>query len=175
MRETFLIALFVFSSAFLFGQTDTVRLRSISKEKKTIVTDRPPQALYVGLGGSGPILSFNYDRRFLKKVNGFGFTAGLGFWGVSGVSIFSVPVSLNYLAGKDSHFLEIAGGTTFLSAQGDLFSDNSSSSAAFIFHINVGYRYQPTKGGFFFRGGISPLFGQGEYVTSYYLGFGHNF
>jgi|SRR5690242_17387907 len=175
MRQIFLSILFIFFAASIFAQSDTVRLRSIEKNKKSIITDRPPQALYIGLGGSAPILSFNYDRRFKNKVNGLGFTGGVGFWGVSGVSIFSIPVSLNYLFGKDSHFLEIAGGTTFLTAQSDLFSDNSSSGSVFIFHINVGYRYQPTKGGFFFRGGISPLFAQGGYVTSYYIGFGHNF
>ena len=74
------------------------------------------------IGGSGPILSVNYDRRFQRKVNGFGFAAGLGFYGVSGVSIFSVPVSIDYLLGRNFHFMEIAAGTTFISASAvDLF------------------------------------------------------
>jgi hypothetical protein len=169
---------FIFSLAIgiLFAQKDTVRLREISRDAKAIVTDRPPQAIYFLLGGSGPLLSVNYDRRFQNRVNGAGFAVGLGFFGESGISIFSIPVSVNYLFGRNSHFLEIAGGATFISARStDIFGGGSSGGSLVFFHVNAGYRYQPTKGGFFFRGGISPLFFDGEYVTSYYLGFGHNF
>jgi hypothetical protein len=173
--KTGLLVLFTFIAGFVFAQRDTVRLREIQKNQRSIVTDRPPQAVYFQIGGSGPILSVNYDRRFGKKVNGAGFTAGIGYYSLLGISLFSIPVSLNYLIGKSSHFVEVAGGTTFATATSDLFSEESETGSAFIFHINVGYRYQPAKGGFFFRGGVSPLFGQGEYLTSYYIGFGHNF
>jgi len=160
----------------VFAQKDTVRLREISKNSKLIVTDRAPQAIYFQIGGSAPLLSVNYDRRFQKKVNGAGFAVGLGFYGESGISVFSIPVSVNYLIGRSSHFLEIAGGATFVSATvTDFFDQGSSTGSGFIFHLNAGYRYQPTRGGFFFRGGISPLFSEGEYATSLYLGFGHNF
>jgi hypothetical protein len=159
-----------------FAQKDTVRLREISRNSKSIVTDRAPQAVYFLVGGSGPLLSVNYDRRFQKRVNGAGFAVGLGYYGESGIGIFSIPVSLNYLIGRNSHFIELAAGTTFITATAtDFFDEGSSSGSAFIHHINAGYRYQPTRGGFFFRGGISPLFAEGEYATSFYLGFGHNF
>ncbi len=175
MRIYFVIIL-ICISGIVFAQKDTVRLREISKNSKLIVTDRPPQAIYFQIGGSAPILSVNYDRRFQKRVNGAGFAVGLGFFGESGVSVFSIPVSVNYLIGRNSHFLEIAGGATFVSATvTDFFDEGSSTGSGFIFHLNAGYRYQPTRGGFFFRGGISPLFSQGEYATSLYLGFGHNF
>ncbi len=98
------------------------------------------------------------------------------FYGESGATIISFPVSLNYLFGRSSHFLEIAGGTTFVTANAnDFFYNENSNESGFIFHLSGGYRYQPTKGGFFFRGGFSPLFYKGEYATSFYLGFGHNF
>ncbi len=171
-----LLVILCTSVSLLLAQKDTVRLRDISRNNKLVITDRPPQAVYFLIGGSGPILSINYDRRFEKKVNGPGFAVGVGFFGESGASIFSIPVSLNYLIGRNSHFLEIAAGTTYISAaESDIFSDESDKTSAFIFHINLGYRYQPTRGGFFFRGGISPLFYKGDYVTSYYIGFGHNF
>ena len=176
MRKVFLTLTLSLCIGIVFAQKDTVRLREISRNQKTIVTDRPPQAVYFLIGGSGPLLSVQYDRRFSKKVNGFGFAAGLGFYGVSGISIFSIPASLNYLIGRNSHFLEIAGGATFISATAtDFFDSGTSNGSGVIFHINTGYRYQPTRGGFFFRGGISPLFFEGEYATSYYVGFGHNF
>lgn len=171
-----LTIIFCLSIGILVAQKDTVRLREISRNAKVVVTDRPPQAVYFLIGGSGPLLSVNYDRRFQKRVNGAGFAVGLGFFGESGISIFSVPVSVNYLFGQDSHFLEIAAGATFISAKSaDIFGGGSSSGSGLFYHINAGYRYQPTRGGFFFRGGISPLFFGGVYVTSYYLGFGHNF
>jgi hypothetical protein len=176
MKKSCLTLIFFLCLGILFAQKDTVRLREISRNEKNVVTDRPPQAVYFLIGGSGPLLSVNYDRRFLKRVNGPGFAVGVGFFGESGISIFSIPVSLNYLIGRNSHFLEIAGGTTFISAAAtDFFDTENDKASGFIFHINAGYRYQPTRGGFFFRGGVSPLFYQGEYATSYYIGFGHNF
>ena len=172
-----LLILFTFISTTMFAQRDTVKLREIQKNQKSIVTDRPPQAVYFQFGGSGPLLSVNYDRRFGKKVNGAGFTAGIGFFKVEHVNIFSIPVSLNYLFGKRSSFLEVAAGTTFVTATNfDFYDENErSTGSAFIHHVNLGYRYQPYAGGFFFRGGISPLFAQQVFFTSYYLGFGHNF
>jgi hypothetical protein len=174
MKSLFTIILSC-SISILFAQKDTVKLREISRQTKNVVTDRPPQALYFLIGGSGPILSVNYDRRLQKKVNGIGFAAGLGFYGISGISIFSVPVSINYLIGRSTHFMEVAAGTTFISAAATDIFDGGGSGSVFIHHINAGYRYQPTRGGFFFRGGISPLFSEGQYITSYYVGFGHNF
>jgi hypothetical protein len=171
-----LLILFTLLSGVLFAQKDTVRLREIEKSKRAIVTDRPPQAVYFLIGGSGPILSVNYDRRFGKRVNGFGFAGGLGFYAIFGVNIFSVPVSLNYLIGRNSHFIEIAGGATYVTATSDLFTDEVETESALIYHLNAGYRYQPTRGGFFVRAGVSPLFsGYGESITSYYIGLGHNF
>ena len=173
--KTALLILFTFIAGVVLAQRDTVKLREQQKNQRSIVTDRPPQAVYFQIGGSGPILSVNYDRRFSKKVNGAGFTAGVGYYSLLGISLFSIPASLNYLIGRNSHFIELAAGTTFASATSDLFSEESETGSAFIFHVNLGYRYQPTRGGFFFRGGVSPLFAQGESLTSYYIGFGHNF
>jgi hypothetical protein len=162
---------FLFISFFSFGQTDTVRLRNISA-KTPIVTDRPPQAVYFQVLGSGPILSVKYDRRFGNRVNGLGFAAGIGFWSESEIAIVSFPLQLNYLFGRKDHFIELAGGTTYVTSGESLFDEDESG---FIQHINIGYRHQPTRGGFFFRGGFSPLFFSGESFTSFYLGFGHNF
>ena len=179
MKKLSLIVLCLTCITVTYAQKDTVHLKRLAQVEKNVVTDRAPQALYFQIGGSAPILSVNYDRRFAKKVNGFGFTAGLGFFGVSGASLFSIPVSINYLLGHNSNFVEFAAGTTFVTATtSDFFgNDTKSTGSGFIHHLNVGYRYQPTNGGFFFRGGISPLFagGVGFAFTSYYLGFGHNF
>ena len=179
MKSSTKLVLF-FGCSLLFGkaysQKDTIKLKRTETEVRNIVTDRPPQAVYFQLGGSAPILSVNYDRRFMKKLGGPGFAVGAGFWGVSGIAIFSAPVSINYLLGRKSDFIEVAGGTTFIiGSVNDIFDDSKSSGSGFVHHINVGYRHQPALGGFFFRGGVSPLFVSGEYITSYYIGFGYNF
>ena len=170
-----LLSFFTLITTIVFAQVDTVRLRDIEKSKHKIVTDRPPQAVYFLIGGSGPIFSVNYDRRFFKRVNGLGFAVGAGFASSLGISVFSIPASLNYLIGRNSHFFEVAGGATFASATVDLFDDQPERGSFFIYHVNAGYRYQPTRGGFFIRAGISPLFAYSESITSYYVGVGYNF
>jgi hypothetical protein len=169
------IAILIIASC-CFAQADTIRLKnSAAAGNRKIVTDRPPQAVYFGIGGSGPLFSVNYDRRFGKKLNGFGFTAGLGFFGETGSTIFSVPASINYLLGKQNHFLELAAGATYLTASYDDFDGSNESGSLVVGHVNVGYRYQPARGGFFARTGVSPLFAEGEFVTSFYLGLGYCF
>jgi len=170
---------FIFSALLLFvafchAQVDTIKLREMSKGPK-IVTDRPPQAVYFQIGGSGPLLSANYDRRFSKRLNGAGFTVGLGYWNDYGESIFSIPFSLNYLFGRKSDFVELAAGSTFVSFKSSDWFGDPDNESGFIHHVNLGYRHQPAAGGFFFRGGFSPLFAEGDYETSFYLGFGYNF
>jgi hypothetical protein len=178
MRKILAVIVFtLLMHTYCFAQVDTIKLSQINKGPK-IVTDRAPQAVYFQIGGSGPILSANYDRRFAKRLNGFGFAAGIGFFADSEESVFSIPVSLNYLIGRKTHFIELAAGTTFIN---DTYEDWWSSTGEnitetyFIHHVNVGYRHQPATGGLFLRGGFSPLFDQGDFVISFYLGFGYNF
>jgi hypothetical protein len=176
MKSTLFTLALIFSFYTGFSQRDTIRLKKTGEENRVIVTDRSPQAVYFQLGGSAPILSVNYDRRFGKRLNGAGFSAGLGFWGGTGVAVFSIPASLNYLFGRRSDFIEVAGGATFISSSlDDFFDDTKNTGTGMLYHFNAGYRHQPATGGFFFRGGISPLFFGKDYVTSYYIGFGYNF
>ena len=171
--KLFICFLFLCAATLCHAQADTIKLRELGR-RPAVITDRPPQAVYFQFGGSAPLMAANYDRRFANKLNGFGFAVGVGYWNDFGIGIFSIPVSLNYLFGRRSHFLELAAGTTFISAKVDWIGEEEGGSG-FIQHINLGYRYQPAQGGFFFRGGVSPLFAYGEYTTSAYLGFGYNF
>ena len=72
MKKIIFLATEIFIASCCFAQVDTIRLKN--KENNgianiKIVTDRPPQAVYFGLGGAGPIFSIIYDRRFAKKLN----------------------------------------------------------------------------------------------------------
>src|SRR4026207_1687902 len=97
MKKLLLSASLSILISLSFAQVDTVRLKNIQKNTAVIVTDRPPQAVYIQIGGSAPLFSINYDRRFSKRVNGLGFAAGIGYYGESGASLFSIPASINYL------------------------------------------------------------------------------
>lgn len=174
MKATFLLVLLFSAVSYSFAQSDTIHLKSGFGHQR-LVTDRPPQAVYFGLGGSAPIFSANYDRRFGNRLNGWGFTAGLGFFGATDAHIFSIPASINYLIGRKDNFLELAAGATFATAASYDFFDGSNSSSVVFEHLNLGYRHQPAHGGFFARTGISPIFFDSEYFTSFYLGLGYGF
>ena len=173
-KLTFLIAFLVFAQTYVSAQVDTIKLSQASKSPR-IVTDRAPQAVYFQLGGSGPILSANYDRRFAKKLDGLGFAIGVGYYGDSYESVFSIPFSINYLIGRKTHFVEIATGTTFMNDTWEDWDGENTTDTYFIYHLNLGYRHQPATGGFFFRGGFSPIFDREEFFMSGYLGCGYNF
>ncbi|QNA45542.1 hypothetical protein [Lacibacter sediminis] len=117
------------------------------------------QSVYGELGGNGLLFSANYDVRFLKSDKGFGMRAGLGFFGGSGGGLITVPVGLNYLAGKAPSYFEVGLGYTYASfTSSDDFIEGSGS----ILVPSVGYRFQPSKKGFTGRVILSPLIGLGE-------------
>lgn len=178
--KVLLIVVLIFSFHQSFAQ-DTVHLQKVN-DSTAISIQRPPQAIYFGLGGSGLLFSFNYDTRFKKTVNGFGTTVGIGFWSTSNLNVLTVPVSINYLAGSKDNFLELAAGATYAHIQTDdgsrfTFTENSTEqfTDGIIEHITAGYRYQHTGGGFMGRIGIAPLFYKAEYATSFYLDIGYTF
>lgn len=171
-----LILIFIFLAVASFCQTtDTIRLKNKDRQfGKVLVTDRPPQAIYFGVGGSALLFSANYDSRFSKRLNGAGFSVGLGSWFGGGVTVFTIPATLNYLVGRKDHFLELGAGATFITGTVDFFDSNETGSAL-LGHAVIGYRYQPATGGFFARAGFTPLYGYGDAVMFYHLGFGYSF
>ena len=169
---------FVFILCFLSrkssAQTDPLPSQ-VKATSSPVSTDRSPQAIYVQGGGAGFFISGLYDRRFGKRHNGPGFAAGIGFFSGGGASATTFPISFNYLLGGRDHFIELAGGATYASGRID-FADIDVSGNYFFYHLNAGYRYQRTTGGFFLRAGVSPLFfTNSRDMTSYYLGLGYSF
>ncbi|CAN5197652.1 hypothetical protein BH09BAC2_BH09BAC2_19270 [soil metagenome] len=162
-----LVLIFIFSISYSVA---------FSQYEKNVITDRPPQVIYFQVGGSAPAFSLNYDRRISSTTNGFGFALGIGYYGFSQAHVFSIPASVNYLFGSEINFIELAAGATFINGTtSKILNGVSTNESDFLYHFNAGYRYQPAAGQFFFRIGASPLFGDGGYITSFYLGLGHNF
>ena len=168
-----LVLTIIISSQYLIAQ-DTIHLKHTTP-RKILITDRPPQAFFAELYGRSLIFSVNYDTRFFNRVDGLGISAGMGFVGIDGESLFSVPITLNYLLGKNGKYLELGIGATYFNANVTDNDDAESGGSTVIGTMTIGYRSQPIDGGFMFRAGINPLFFSNTFLPYPYISVGYNF
>jgi hypothetical protein len=126
--------------------------------------EKRAQNIFIEAGGQGLVFTANYDTRFSNKRNGIGGRVGIGAIGADGVSIVTIPISLNYLLGSGNKFFEMGLGATYL--RGD-FLDSTGSTV--IGTMSFMYRLQPEKSGFSFRGGFTPIFNK-DFFIPYYFG-----
>lgn len=111
--RTGVLSIFFFCCFFKNSFAQTSIESQGNATKFPVATERPLQAVYAQGGGAGFFISGNYDRRFGKRLNGAGFSVGIGYFSGGGASATTFPLSLNYLIGKHSHFAELAGGATY--------------------------------------------------------------
>lgn len=124
------------------------------------------KAVFVEAGGPG-LASFNFDTRFSGKQDGFGGRIGVGGFNIDGEGAVFIPLTLNYIISKDkNNFFEIGAGATLVPTSSAIDAGPFSSTSG---HLNFGYRYQPEKGGIFFRATLNPIFGQ-NFFWPYYGG-----
>jgi hypothetical protein len=124
------------------------------------------KAVFVEAGGPG-LASFNFDTRFTGKESGIGGRIGLGGFTIDGEGAVFLPVTLNYIMSKDStNYFELGAGATFIPSTSAMEEGPFKNTSG---HLNFGYRYQPSKGGFFFRATINPVFGK-NFFWPYYGG-----
>ncbi len=128
------------------------------------------KSVFLEFGGNGLGISVNYDARFTKVEKGLGFRAGIGlFPGVrigndtsalfAWPTIFTIPVGLNYLAGKAPHYFEAGLGATYFYAKGNFaffFLEGEDKLSTFMFIPSAGYRFAKTGKSFQGRAFISP-------------------
>lgn len=154
-----------FTIGYSFRQKNAVEREVLQKKiEEPVITNKPAKALFAELGGPGGFLSFNYDMRFSKSYKGLGIRAGAGllfdFYNVG----YSLPVAVNYLAGKRAHFLEVSAGASFVHFNGT----NQDSWFSFPEEnfvspfIWAGYRYQPDYKKFVFRVGFTKFLSEKE-------------
>ncbi|MEO6849641.1 MAG: hypothetical protein ABI203_03685, partial [Mucilaginibacter sp.] len=118
------------------------------------------QSVYLEVGGAGLAISGNYDTRFAKARNGWGYRIGLGYFGSGGNTVFTVPFQVNYLIGEHSHMLEFGAGTTFLNSTGTNVGNSKfefDQVTGFIATASIGYRYQPPGKGINIRIAFVPI------------------
>ncbi len=113
-------------------------------------------SVYAELGGTALLYSVNYDYTFLRnnkpKFN-LGIGASLVPWPEwdSGSGYTPLPIitaQANLLIGKEKHFLETGVSLLYI-----------------IPGARIGYRYQPTEGGFLFRAAFTPFYVPGGGIS----------
>jgi len=139
-----------------------IGILSLSSLQAQVAERTKSQGVFVEVLGNGLLYSVNYDTRFSQRFDGIGGRAGIGYLAIDGVSLTTMPFMLNYLFGKDRHFFEVGVGTTLLvaSAGNGGFGPvgDRERGSAFIGTMSLGYRLEPTDGGFMFRAGLTPIF-----------------
>ena len=125
-----------------------------------------PNSIYLEALGNGGLYSVNYDRMFSEDIGariGFMYFAADWFAFFSDVELFLFPITLNYLVGSGKHKLEIGGGPVIISGSTGIFGSEQHSGSGVVGTATIGYRYQKSNGGFMWRIGFTPLFGNGEF------------
>jgi hypothetical protein len=139
----------------LMRRSDTTAMKLDTADS----TEVKAKGYYLEVGGAGLAISANYDSRFNKTRDGWGYRIGLGGFIAGGNNVVTVPFQINYLIGEHSSMFEVGAGTTFLSSRGD----NKGKTwefdkiTGFIATGSIGYRYQPEHKGINFRIAFVPI------------------
>jgi len=115
---------------------------------------------YLEVGGPGLAISGNYDARFKKERNGWGYRIGAGYFASGGNTVFTVPFQINYLYGEHAALVELGAGTTFLNSTGTNVGNSKwefDKVTGFIATATIGFRYQPQSRGLNFRIAFVPI------------------
>lgn len=119
--------------------------------------------LFIEVGGNSPLYSFNYDRILIKRITWklagrigvMYFNDNRGLIENSENHISSIPLELSFLQGKSNHNLEIGVGITPLAKE---YSDEAKKGFFKVATFGrIGYRYQKSNGGLFFKAGFTPF------------------
>lgn len=139
----------------LMKKSDTTAMQTDTLDETQIQAKN----VFLQVGGAGLAISVNYDTRFGKTRDGWGYTVGLGGFVSGGNSVFTVPFQVNFLIGEHSSMLEVGAGTTFLRSTGDSKGTTWAFDriTGFIATGSIGYRYQPEHKGINFRLAFTPL------------------
>lgn len=114
--------------------------------------DPERKSVFLEVGGNAYYGSLNFEAMFgAKRHHAFALRIGLGGYPVVNTTDFvlSLPVALNYLVGRKSHFLDLSFGQSFT-------VDNNAKFEP-ITTGGIGYRFQKSKSPVFFRAAYTPL------------------
>lgn len=131
----YLIIVFIIHSSTNFAQN-----QANNADESTI--DLRKNSFYIEILGNGGVISINYDRIVpLGDKSGLGFRIGAGTAGSSDTATSAIAytalIEINFLFGKNKHFLETGIGFT------NAFVEKETEQWC---SIKLGYRYQAKKG-----------------------------
>jgi len=173
------IRIYIFIVFLLFACITREELTAQTNSREDIVT--APNAIYAEIFGRGIFLSAAYERLLFETTpHNIGLSAGVGFWaeveiGGTGQNEggVTIPIYANYLYGGNDK-LELGIGITFApNISTYQFYDEFTSE--WMVTTFIGYRYQPTDGGFLFRVGYAPIFGHEKIILYGGIGLGYAF
>jgi hypothetical protein len=175
----FFVCLFLTAGSLLFVTSPTPAFGQSIDGEEPVETPLAEHSVFVeGLGSAG-LYSLNYDHRFSED---FSLRAGFAIYGGENTStgaqatIVIVPITANYLAGGENHNFEMGIGPLF---GGGSVSDTEYGPLATGGFAGVtstiGYRYQPSDGGFVFRIGVIPFYSADKFQVWGGLSFGYSF
>ena len=134
--------------------------------------------------GPGGKFSFHFESRFIKRVDGLGYTVGFGVAPYdleetcNDGGFITIPAGLNYLLGKQRHILEMGAGVVLkIFGSGtkvgcpELDDNFFESGDPTYFYGLLGYRYQPASKRLSWRIFVSPLF-QKDFPVKFWGGAG---
>lgn len=141
---------------------------------------------FVELGGIGGPYSFTFDKRLhANRIDGIGLRGGFSGLYNDEEKIFSVPMQVNWLMGKNKSFFEIGAGLTYFHYDGYTYNDGGnyicdsngcryaggkeyaghfvlpiSRKNSFFGTFNFGYRRVPQGQGFTWKVALTPMFNE---------------
>ncbi len=111
------------------------------------------------LGNSGPAYSLSIEHIIFKTPKIYcNARIGYGYFKTSKVIEQSVPLGINFFVGKRKSHLEGGLGLSYAEGVEASLLNISDRSKAFYFVPSVGYRFQKSTSGFFFRAAFTPFF-----------------
>ena len=120
---------------------------SVSQEKRN--------TLFLEVSSKGPVYSLNYDR-IVKHKDKFTYGYRTGFT-IEGDGI-GASFGVNMLTGRNSHHAEASLLVMpYIDHYKSFLSEDDFSDKYLYIVPSIGYRYQPWKGGFFFRAAAAPM------------------
>ena len=119
-------------------------------------------SIFVELLGNGGLYTLNYDHKFFDHVSA---RIGAEYISLTGsdtnvedrVSIFLLPVMINYLVGNGNSRLELGAGAILGGVDANVDNETVNGIGGGSFTGTIGYRLQPRDGGFLFRIGFTPI------------------
>jgi hypothetical protein len=188
MKKHFIFAVLIFTLATISFVSASNAQGGVGTPRGSSSQDFAPNAIYVELFGNGLLYTVNYDRLISPST---GFRVGFEYIGINGgtdadgnsisASLLAIPATFNYFIGSinsrgmmSSSKLELGLGIIFVHA-GASYGGISGAGSGVGGTATVGYRLQPSDGGFVFRIGLTPVFVLSDFQIWGGLSLGYSF